>query len=452
MAAILWSVSTVALWKQWGWLCRGYEVLLMLLIADGLIALPDAGQHTDSRVRNAAFAAFMASFLVIGIQIGRPQFWFARFTRSICLIFSPFPIIVFFLLLTNQTWGPQREAKPTAGQWSVADKPQAHPVLFVVFDGWSWEQSTEDGRFLPNLEHANRLATNAVCFQHALSPATKTTYSLLELMYQTDLASEDAGNDSPWQPDDPHHLTRGKRSLFEQANEAGYNAAFIGFYIPHRRIHGDILDYCFSPSHWPKGDSFGEKMLMFVAHNFQYLRDPISQSLVRDLEPRIYSRFWHELNREIESEVAWFVAESPTNSLLFVHWGIPHRPFVFNADGTYYGHTGGDSRGPNDAAGYLRQLGYVDEVLGRLVAQLRSEGRYDDTLLIVTSDHGWRPDEDLRRVPLIVKLPGQKVGHVVTQPFCNNRLGPIIRQAMVSEVTTEDFVRHIEARGNEGPF
>jgi hypothetical protein len=75
---------------------------------------------------------------------------------------------------------------------------------------------------------------------------------------------------------------------------------------------------------------------------------------------------------------------------------------------------------------YLLQLGYVDRLLGRLVARLKSQGMYDDTLIVVTADHGfaWQVGVPTRRsisltnvdelapVPLFVKKPGQRRGRV----------------------------------------
>jgi hypothetical protein len=69
----------------------------------------------------------------------------------------------------------------------------------------------------------------------------------------------------------------------------------------------------------------------------------------------------------------------------------------------------------------LLQLGFVDRLLGRLVARLKSQGMYDDTAIVVTADHGfaWQVGVETRRsvmpsnveelapVPLIVKRPGQ---------------------------------------------
>ena len=75
---------------------------------------------------------------------------------------------------------------------------------------------------------------------------------------------------------------------------------------------------------------------------------------------------------------------------------------------------------------YLLQLGFVDRLLGRLVARLKSQGMYDDTLVVVTADHGfaWQVGVPTRRsvtqsnvnelgpVPLFVKAPSQTQGRV----------------------------------------
>ena len=75
---------------------------------------------------------------------------------------------------------------------------------------------------------------------------------------------------------------------------------------------------------------------------------------------------------------------------------------------------------------YLLQLGFVDRLLGRLVGRLKRLGIYDDTLIVVTADHGyaWQVGVSTRRsvsasnvheltpVPLFVKAPGQRSGRV----------------------------------------
>jgi Sulfatase len=75
---------------------------------------------------------------------------------------------------------------------------------------------------------------------------------------------------------------------------------------------------------------------------------------------------------------------------------------------------------------YLLQLGFTDRLIGRLVRRLKSEGIYDDTLIVVTADHGIAFQvgvetrrrtnasnvEELTPVPLLVKRPGQRRGRI----------------------------------------
>lgn len=70
---------------------------------------------------------------------------------------------------------------------------------------------------------------------------------------------------------------------------------------------------------------------------------------------------------------------------------------------------------------YRAQLRVIDRRLARLISALKSAGRWESTLLIVTSDHGQafgehgmlfhmiRPDESLLRVPLLVRFPDREL-------------------------------------------
>lgn len=70
---------------------------------------------------------------------------------------------------------------------------------------------------------------------------------------------------------------------------------------------------------------------------------------------------------------------------------------------------------------YAEQVRTLDLRLERIAATLRSSGRWDNTLFVVTSDHGqafgehnmlfhmMRSDETLLRIPLVVRFPGTSV-------------------------------------------
>lgn len=128
---------------------------------------------------------------------------------------------------------------------------------------------------------------------------------------------------------------------------------------------------------------------------------------------------------------------------LFLHTYEVHHPYLPATEyaarfrGDYAGPLGdaigielleeiNDGRRDADAADrahvkdlYDAEIRSMDDAFGRLVAQLKSAGLYDDLLIVVTSDHGEEFDEhgrigwhshtlfdELLRVPLIIKLPG----------------------------------------------
>ncbi|UQZ81458.1 Arylsulfatase [Paenibacillus konkukensis] len=77
---------------------------------------------------------------------------------------------------------------------------------------------------------------------------------------------------------------------------------------------------------------------------------------------------------------------------------------------------------------YLGMISYVDDQFGRLMEALSSHGWEDNTTVIVSSDHGdyagdyglvekWpnAMEDCLTRVPLIVRAPGNRQGHVVRE-------------------------------------
>jgi hypothetical protein len=122
------------------------------------------------------------------------------------------------------------------------------------------------------------------------------------------------------------------------------------------------------------------------------------------------------------------------------HALLPHGPWVYLPSGRLSRPLGpellpGMQTIPGFYDTYLRhhneqrqllQLGFADRMLGRVIARLKSQGIYDDTLIAVTADHGfaWKLGVETRRsvslanvdelgsVPLIVKRPGQTTGKV----------------------------------------
>jgi arylsulfatase A-like enzyme len=101
---------------------------------------------------------------------------------------------------------------------------------------------------------------------------------------------------------------------------------------------------------------------------------------------------------------------------LFVHYYDPHRPY---APPTPYSE---DAQTP-----YQGEIAYSDAMLGELLAHLDRKGRLEETLIVVTSDHGESLGEHdelthghsiydaTQRVPLVLHGPGIPQGSVVRE-------------------------------------
>ena len=76
---------------------------------------------------------------------------------------------------------------------------------------------------------------------------------------------------------------------------------------------------------------------------------------------------------------------------------------------------------------YLACVSFVDEQIGKVIDALNNSVYKDNTIIVLTSDHGWQmgeknylfknsPWEETARIPLLIKAPEAKVGLQVTQP------------------------------------
>lgn len=151
-------------------------------------------------------------------------------------------------------------------------------------------------------------------------------------------------------------------------------------------------------------------------------------------------------------------------TLSYAHLRAPHVPWEINPSGTHYERpeeytevdgVGGDGRWVSDPAPaligfqrHLYQVGFVDRMLGRMLDHLDETGTWDDTMVIVVADHGasFVPGEhrrwpysdnrdDLYRVPLFIKYPGQTSGEAVDLPAFGIDILPTIVDAL--DIDTE---------------
>ncbi len=135
----------------------------------------------------------------------------------------------------------------------------------------------------------------------------------------------------------------------------------------------------------------------------------------------------------IDRTIAWLDVSARGPFLAWVHLFDPHDPYDPPAP----------FRTVYSARPYDGEIAYVDEQVGRLVSFLKSRKLYDDSLLVVVSDHGEAFGEHREfthgyyvydttlLVPLIVKLPRQAhKGRVVERQVRTIDIVPTILQVV----------------------
>lgn len=159
-------------------------------------------------------------------------------------------------------------------------------------------------------------------------------------------------------------------------------------------------------------------------------------------------------------------------ALHFVHVAIPHRPWVLTPSGLTTSFAPPLIRDEQDPAFefenrmeyqfHSMQVGAADTLVALLLERLQALPNWEDTLLVVTSDHGSNltpPDlgrmritdanvDEALRVPLFIKAPGQTEGEVRDDPALNIDVLPSIVDLLDADVDWE-FDGHSLFDGSE---
>lgn len=159
-----------------------------------------------------------------------------------------------------------------------------------------------------------------------------------------------------------------------------------------------------------------------------------------------------------------------TPSLHFLHLLLPHTPWTYLPSGTRYFNVPGL---PVDGQWWSRlalqrhelQLQYTDWLLGETLRVLEDSGRYQDTLLVVTADHGvsltpgtagreldpaGQAATELAWVPLFIKAPGQQAGVIDDRNWQQVDLLPTVAELAGFEVPwVTDGISALRERRND---
>ena len=288
---------------------------------------------------------------------------------------------------------------PAAGPVPQSDRRSPN-VLLVVVDALRTDHLGVYGYPLPTSPNIDALAAESVTFTHALSHSTWTKPSIATLLTSLYPAQHQIGRVA-FEDSDGYRtdvLSRRLRTLPERFRNGGYTTAALGANLHIKRKTG-----------------FGQGFDHFVSI-------------------RLETAF--ELNSRLRS---WLEQVGDRPFFAYLHYMDAHWPYRRTLPGRQgqFGHTMIKPPPPdhwprvgpwaeqflNEAslsalrALYDQEIAFLDDAFGELLGWLRETGAYENTVVVVTADHGegfyehgelqhgFEPFEEVTRVPLLIRLP-----------------------------------------------
>jgi hypothetical protein len=332
---------------------------------------------------------------------------FGRCVRWLLVLLSPVSLVVVTTLaVSTRTEAAVRIDVEPAG---VIAQNVCAPVLALLFDELSFYYVyDQDDKVRPELQALSRFGSQATHYTSVAAPGRETLDALPSFLAARRVREIEVRNTRLMERGTesellPFTATR-PDGLFGTARALGFTTEVGGYYLAYCDLLSGLVDVCRSRSFY-NVSSPGEFSVT----------DPMRTTVI--LWPRqfpfgllkhpTFARHQRDMVEELTVFAQRPIRQAPP-TFRFVHFSIPHLPFVFDDNG--YDPPSDPLMTASDE-GYARQVRYVDRLFGQLLEGLRRAGAYDGTTVVVLADHGYRfggRDRDPLQIPFIVKRAGQQ--------------------------------------------
>ena len=329
---------------------------------------------------------------------------------TLVLILSPLTVFAGITVLRHGFKNPVIEVNKYNPSKRMTQIRSSKPDIFIVlFDELDYDYLYGDEAIRQEYPNIRMLASKSENYHGALSPGEETLTAMVGLMVGQEnirVSPKEDGElvvEKELDNGDLRVVNIAEENIFSIARRKGFQTVLFGWMHPYCMMMYESLDNCRS----------------FSIYNYSTINEPVSiknpifTNII--LWPRhgpfgllkkpIYSMYQDKVvSQTYDLAISTLTTNDPI--FQFVHFSIPHLPFVYDGDKF---RPAKDPFLQNDE-NYIRQLKYVDHIFGRWVSELKRHEKFDNSYIILLSDHGYRimRKNDARRIPLIVKRPGQK--------------------------------------------
>lgn len=469
---------TAVFWLAWRWVESDATPVKLKLAHTGFLLLciyplesvrrywNQQGGHADLFSNLTLFS--IEALLAVGVVLtlaGNTRI--VHSARRMALVLT----LLFPALILDFAWG-QLLAEPASAFDVKPPLPMLPPrpgplrrVVWIVFDELDQRLVFDVRQPKVDLPNLDRLRAESFVANRAAQTATFTMQalpSMLSGVIFSRVVTQGADELQVFSPDSPHGMNwRDAPNVFKRAREMGVNASLAGWHHPYCRMLGDSVVRCLDV---PSGHSTAmnettaaqQGLWKTVGWLFTLQRLSVEEIFVKSSTPLTETAQDEDIQHaqllqffELRERAYQDVAD-PRIQFVFLHIPAPHLYGIYNRE-----------RGDftlDSSRGYTDNLALVDRTVGEMQRAMEQAGLRDSTSIVITADHGLRPNvwrghmgwtDELEHltsgrqselVPLIVKLAGQNRALAYERPFSNVVCGDLSLAILGGEIRTADEV------------
>ena len=270
---------------------------------------------------------------------------------------------------------------------ALAQKNVQKPnIILIVSDDQGYRDLGCYGATDLKTPHLDRLASEGALFTQFYAGAAVSSPSRASLL--TGLSPIEAGvpGNVPraWQdPDQNKGMPTTKLTIAKNLKEVGYYTALVGkWHLGEGERQSPLkhgFDYCFGH----RGGCIDN-----YSHFF-YWSGPNNHDLMRNDEEVFYpGRFFPDLMVEETGKIIEAKRSEPF--FIYCAFNLPHYPYQGYVKWLEYYKNQGV---PSPRLDYIAFVSTMDECIGKIIDQLKKEGKYDNTVIIFQADQGYSVEE-----------------------------------------------------------
>lgn len=442
-------------------------IVKLLFLFTVLIALNGIRQQIYE-VFPSSFSYINLFFLAVILAIGffsllKWQNYFVEAGKLFCLILAPFLLLIFLAIWNVFTVQPIEENSIKTQLSNLQPKEKSaikNRVIWIIFDELDYVVPFEKNVVaLPEFE---KLKQTSLFTTNAIPPAYSTRDATTSLITGKQVKESNAisRNDLQLKFADSEARFSETDNIFRKIKSLNGETALVGWVNPYCRVIGQDLSACQWHSFDTVNDFLQNSLDRIIIRNYQNLLVSIpfgsrANSLIDNVLNRtVEDKGYRPRHLEMLDATKEIIA-NPKIDLAFIHLPFPHPPNYYNAQ-----------KGDFDAVlskqtsiknTYFDNLILTDKILGEIRKTLESNSLWDNSTIIVSSDHQWRVNvyqnelsekerqstngkEDVR-VPFFLKLKDQKESIIYEKPFNTVITADLILAIMKGEVTKINEVK-----------